>query len=62
MPGDTFHTLMRLQCDSVLYEGATLTLTDAQRTHIRSVRRLRDGEHLRCFNAENGEWLGSLTK
>jgi 16S rRNA (uracil1498-N3)-methyltransferase len=46
----------RLMMDAALHTGAALQLDENQARHVGTVLRLEEGDHLRAFNARDGEW------
>ncbi len=43
-----------------LGEGISHPLAEGQAHHLRNVLRVADGENIRVFNADDGEWLATL--
>jgi 16S rRNA (uracil1498-N3)-methyltransferase len=55
----------RILIDQRLSEGAALSLDEAQTRHVGTVLRLGAGNHVRVFNARDGEWrarIGDVSK
>jgi len=51
----------RLLIEQKLGHGVDLDLDEAQARHVISVLRLKVGDRLRPFNAEDGEWSATIT-
>lgn len=51
----------RLLIDQDLRAGAEIALDEAQARHVGTVLRLDVGDHLRPFNARDGEWRARVT-
>ncbi|MEZ5961115.1 MAG: 16S rRNA (uracil(1498)-N(3))-methyltransferase [Hyphomonadaceae bacterium] len=51
----------RLLIDQDLRAGAEIALDEAQARHVGTVLRLNVGDHLRPFNARDGEWRARVT-
>ncbi len=51
----------RLLIDAKLATGAELELTEGQARHVGTVLRLKEGDALRVFNAEDGEWRARVS-
>lgn len=56
------HTWPRLFVADPLAEGSFLTLSSDQSRYIVQVMRLREGESVRLFNGQDGEWRASLSE
>ncbi|MFZ2029627.1 MAG: 16S rRNA (uracil(1498)-N(3))-methyltransferase [Vitreimonas sp.] len=51
----------RILTDQQLSAGAALGLDEAQARHVGTVLRLGAGDHVRVFNARDGEWRARIT-
>ena len=54
--------LPRLYIDIKLSAQANIQLPEAQSHYLKNVMRKKDGEHIRLFNAADGEWLAEITQ
>ena len=52
----------RQYCDAALGAGAGIELSAEAARHVGTVLRLRVGDHVRLFNARDGEWRARLTR
>ena len=55
------YTLTRLYVDSSLEVGESLELPKAQAHYLGTVLRKREGEAVRIFNGQDGEWRAQIT-
>ncbi len=61
MSDDDFFKLPRLFVESPLGENADITLSAEQAHYFKTVLRRQDGDQIRLFNGQDGEWLCTLT-
>jgi len=54
------YTLSRLYFDMPLNEGVTLILPKEQAHYLGNVLRKREGDEVRIFNGQNGEWRAEI--
>ncbi len=53
--------LPRLYLPSCLEMGENIVLEDGQAHYLRNVLRRSEGDFVRVFNAQNGEWMGKIS-
>ena len=51
----------RILIDQALQAGVRLALDEGQSRHLGAVLRLGAGDHVRAFNARDGEWRACIT-
>lgn len=57
---EALYKFPRLYVAASLGPGDTATLADTQAHYLKTVLRRNDGDHIRLFNGQDGEWLASL--
>jgi len=60
MNKDEIFKLPRLYTEYPLSDKVVIPLHDGQAHYLKNVLRRQDGDHVRLFDGENGEWLGQL--
>lgn len=55
------YTLKRLYIAEPLSQGATISLPKAQSHYVGTVLRMGEGDELRLFNGQDGEWRARIT-
>lgn len=57
---DDSYKLPRLYTNQRLLNGYNVALADAQAHYLHTVMRRKDGDEIRLFNGQDGEWLAGL--
>ncbi|MEM7618045.1 MAG: RsmE family RNA methyltransferase [Pseudomonadota bacterium] len=58
---DNYFKLPRLYSTQPLSEKADVSLSDSQAHYLKNVMRRKEGNQIRLFDGQNGEWLGKIT-
>lgn len=58
---DDYFKLPRLYVTAPLIEGAPVPLSAEQAHYLKNVMRRNDGDEIRLFNGQHGEWRGTLS-
>lgn len=57
---DSYYKHPRIYCDQDLSKDALISLTSGQAHYFCNVMRRNDGDMVRIFNENDGEWIGTL--